>query len=184
MTDRSLSTGELAVLGILTKRPMHGYEMARYFDRDDLTEVCPIEQSMLYTHVRKVEERGLVSWSAERVGLRPPRKTYALTDTGRSVLEVWLNTPVERMRQVRKELLLKLYFLHELDPASEIDLVQRQIEVCEAYRARLADRIQGTEGFSKLVAMSKQSAADATLQWLQSYCAELQQSTATAVTSR
>lgn len=179
MTDRSLSTGELAVLGVLTKRPMHGYEMARYFDRDDLTEICPIEQSMLYTHIRKVEERGLVSWSEERVGLRPPRKTYALTDAGRDVLHAWLETPVERMRQIRLEFLLKLYFLHDLDPLSELELLRRQIEICQVYQGRLKLRANTSEGFSRLVAMSKQSAAEATLQWLRSYCAELQQERST-----
>ena len=34
--------------------------MARYFDRDDLLEVCPIEQSLLYTYLRNLQERRLL----------------------------------------------------------------------------------------------------------------------------
>ena len=68
MAMRSLLAGEHAVLGLLSFRPMHGYEMARYFDRDDLQEVCPIDQSLLYTYLRNLGERDLVAWSEERVG--------------------------------------------------------------------------------------------------------------------
>ena len=82
--------GEYAVLGLLLQRPKHGYEMARYFDRDDLAEVCPIEQSMLYTYLRNVEERGLVQWSEARVGNRPPRKLFELSAHGRDLIETWL----------------------------------------------------------------------------------------------
>ena len=33
-------------------RAMHGYEMARFFDRDDLSEVCPLDQGLLYAEAR------------------------------------------------------------------------------------------------------------------------------------
>src|SRR3954451_21390497 len=146
MSDRSLLPGESAVLGLLALRPMHGYEMARYFDRDDLTEVCPLDQSLLYTYIRNVEERGLVTWTEERVGLRPPRKIYALTPTGQAVLDHWLHQPVDRMREVRLEFLLKVYFLAQLDPAAERALLRQQIEVCEEYHARLAARAADSSG--------------------------------------
>ena len=175
MNERPLLPGEFAVLGLLAIRPMYGYEMARYFDRDDLTEVCPIEQSLLYTYIRNVEERGLVTFTEERVGARPPRKTYALTESGRLLVNMWLRQPAERMREVRLEFLLKLYFLSQLDPAAEADLLRRQIDVCEAYQARLADRLEGATGFQRVVAQSKHSAAEATLRWLRSYAWELEQ---------
>lgn len=151
---------------------MHGYEMARYFDRDDLTEVCPIEQSLLYTYIRNVEERGLVNWTEERVGARPPRKIYALTEAGRLLVNMWLRQPAERMREVRVEFLLKLYFLARLDPVAEVDLLRRQIDVCDAYAARLAVRVADSDGFQRLVAQSKLSAAESTARWLRSYAWE------------
>jgi DNA-binding PadR family transcriptional regulator len=175
VSERPLLPGEFAVLGLLAIRPMHGYEMARYFDRDDLIEVCPIEQSLLYTYVRNVEERGLVNWTEERVGARPPRKTYALTEAGRLLVNMWLRQPAERMREVRVEFLLKLYFLGRIDPPAEVDLLRRQIDVCDAYAARLAVRVADSDGFQRLVAQSKLSAAEATAKWLRSYAWEREQ---------
>ena len=173
MLERTLLPGEYAVLGMLALRPMHGYEMARFFDRDELSDVCPIEQSLLYTYIRNVEERALVTFHEERIGQRPPRKCYVLSEAGRSLLDRWLHQPVERMREVRLEFLLKLYFLHQLDVDGERDLLRREIEVCEAYRSRLADRANDNEGFRRLVALSKVSAAESVGNWLRAYATEL-----------
>ena len=174
MADRPLLPGEYAVLGLLRHHPMHGYEMARYFDRDDLSEVCPIEQIMLYTYLRNIEERELVAWTEVRVGLRPPRKLYELSETGRALVESWLDEPVQRLREVRFEFLLKLYFLHAAAHERERTLLARQIAICEAYRARLAEKEAASLGFARLVAASKRSGADSTLGWLREYAWELE----------
>jgi DNA-binding PadR family transcriptional regulator len=174
MLTRPLLPGEYAVLGLLLSRPMHGYEMARYFDRDDLSEVCPIEQSMLYTYIRNIEDRGLVSWTEVRVGLRPPRKLHELNAAGREVVEAWLDEPVQRLREVRLEFLLKLYFLHSLDQPREEALLAKQIVICEEYYDRLLARELATTGFARLVAASKRSGAESTLNWLREYAWQLE----------
>lgn len=181
MLDRKLLPGEFAVLGLLGLRPMHGYEMARYFDRDDLAEVCPIDQSLLYTYVRNVEERGLVAWTETRVGLRPPRKVYHLTPGGRESLDAWLETPVERLREVRLDLLLKLYFLHQTDPDRERALLSAQILVCKMYRANVEARLEAASGFARLVAASRAAAARATVAWLVDHQRALTSGTGPAV---
>lgn len=173
MPDRDLLPGEHLVLGLLGVRPMHGYEMARLLAEEELVTVCPVEQSLLYAYLRNLEDRGLVRWDERRVGKRPPRKLYELTASGHNALRAWLAEPVDRIREIRLEFLLKLYFLHHADPAAERTLVARQIEVCERYEARLARGFAAQSGFPRLVARSKLSAAAATLDWLRTYAAEL-----------
>lgn len=182
MAERPLLAGEYAVLGLLLDGPMYGYEMARYFDRDELAEVCPIEQSMLYTYLRNVEARGMVAWVEERVGNRPPRKLFELTELGSEAIEQWLRQPVGRIREVRLEFLLKLYFLHRHDPDSERHLLDEQIAVCEAYVARQAARTPDTD-FARLVARAKQTGAESTLNWLKAYASELEPTPASDVGS-
>jgi DNA-binding PadR family transcriptional regulator len=173
VTTRLLLPGEHAILGLLALRPMHGYEMARLFEDDDLVAVCPVEQSLLYTYLRNLEDRSLVRWEERRVGNRPPRKLFELTPVGRAELDRWLQQPVGRIREVRLDFLLKLFFLHQLDPAAERRLVAEQIDVCEKYESRLGADIAARRGFPRLVALSKLSAATATLGWLRAYAVEL-----------
>ncbi len=158
---------------------MHGYDMVSYVADAGLDAVCPVEQSTLYTYLRNVEARGYVRWSEERVGHRPPRKTYALTTEGRQAIDAWMHQPVERMREVRLEFLLKLYFLGEMDPEAHARLLAAQIAVCEAYIAHLEEEPR-PNAFAKLVGRSKRSAAEATLGWLKQYAYELESGEARA----
>jgi PadR family transcriptional regulator AphA len=152
---------------------MHGYEMVAFLGDEGLDAVCPVEQSTLYTYLRNVESRGLVTWAEERVGLRPPRKMYELTPEGRELVRTWLRQPVERMREVRVEFLVKLFFLDVTDRIAMRQLLEEQIAVCEEYLAQFTGRSYGSP-FRRLVAQSKSSAAEATLGWLKSYAYELE----------
>lgn len=173
MADRPLLPGEYAVLALLALRPMHGYEMTAFIEEEGLSDVCPVEQSTLYTYLRNVEARGLVTWAEERVGQRPPRKTFEMTPAGRELIHGWLRRPVGRMREVRLELLIKLFFLSRLDPEANRRLLDDQVGVCQDYLAGL-DRALPCGAFQRLVLQSKRSAAEATLGWLQTYARELE----------
>jgi len=166
--DRPLLPGEYAVLGLLALEPRHGYDLARVM-AGDLASVCPIEQSLLYAYLRNLEARGLVEWEEVRTGRRPPRKIYAPSEEGWAAFRAWVHLPVERMREVRQDLLLKIYFLRALDPTSVQRLLERQVAVCERYAGREAAARDAIEGFPRLVAESRLSAANATLSWLRAH---------------
>lgn len=176
MSERTLLPGEYAVLAVLKVEPMHGYDIACFLATEGLDAVCPVEQSTLYTYLRNVEARGLVTWTEERVGNRPPRKTYSLSSQGDALVYEWLRRPVERMREVRLEFLLKLFFLDLTDRPAMKTLLSDQIAVCEAYLAHIQATPAGSP-FRRLVALSKTSAAEATLGWLKSYANEIEQVT-------
>lgn len=172
MLERDLLPGEYGVLGLLAWKPMHGYEMARFFDRDDLHEVCPVEQSLLYSYLRNLEGAALVTWKERRVGNRPPRKIFELTQQGRQVVFEWLRQPVDRLREIRLDFLLKLYLLKKIDPAAGATLLADQVQACAAYRDALAERAEDAGPFERLLVTSKVSAAEATLSWLKTDAAE------------
>lgn len=168
MDARALLPGEYAVLGLLAVEPSHGYEANRRWQESPLAEVLPVEQSVLYGYLRTLDSRGLLDWEEHRVGNRPPRKVFALSEAGWERLRPWLRSPVERMREVRVDLLLKLYFLQELDPHAVPRLVADQVQVCERYAEAERRRVREAAGFHRLIAQSRLSAAEATLGWLQS----------------
>lgn len=174
LAARDLTVNEFAILALLRLLgPMHGYQMARWFEQD-LAEVCPIEQSALYAYLKNLEQRDLVSWSEVRVGQHPPRKIFQLTAAGEAETGAWLRKPVERMREVKLDFLLKLYFLHLLEPAQELVLLWAQVASCDAYRDRMSARLNDATGFERLVLRSKVAAADSTCDWLRAYQDELE----------
>lgn len=186
MAERELLAGEWAVLGMLRLAPQHGYEIARALDQDGLPDVTRVEQNLLYAYLKTLEKRELIAGHEVRVGAYPPRRVFELTAAGRGEIDAWLRRAVHRLREVRLEFMLKLYFLHQLDAEAERALLEEQIEVVEAYVDRFSARlaVAPSHGFERLVLGSKVSAAEATLAWLQSYARELREAVSSVPLTR
>jgi poly-beta-hydroxybutyrate-responsive repressor len=80
---------EPAVLLLLRDQPAHGYELL-----EQLPELMPgerVDMDNLYRILRSLEREGLVSstWDDEAPG--PSKRIYVITDSGRQVLELWVN---------------------------------------------------------------------------------------------
>ena len=83
--------------------------------------------------------------------------------------------PVDRMRAVRQDFLLKLYFSRRTPTHDTARLLDRQIARCEQYLAdRVRERRQAPAGsFEELRTQMRVSGARATLDWLREYRAEV-----------
>jgi PadR family transcriptional regulator AphA len=169
----SLTPLQYAVLGLLHDSPAHGYELQRAFaDGGDLAGVAHIEQAALYALLKDLAVRGLIEGSEVREGLRPPRTVYALSDDGTRLLDSWLHSPVQRLREVRLDFLLKVYFARRRgDRRGMRALVDAQIRACRDYLAALEGQAAALspDDFAYLVVESRTSAARATLDWLDDY---------------
>jgi hypothetical protein len=102
----------------------------------------------------------------------PPRAVYAATTEGDARFQRWLRQPVGRLREVRLDFMVKLYFLLEEELDEERlearGLIEDQLGVCETYAAgierEMADVADGS--FDELALASKLSAARMTSVWL------------------
>ena len=102
------------------------------------------------------------------VGARPPRKVFSLADDAESFFLEWLRRPVARMREVRLDFLLKLYFAQQLGTAEAKALIKAQTIACRDYleRQKTHTRAINSTSFESLVLESKLTAAESMLEWL------------------
>jgi DNA-binding PadR family transcriptional regulator len=153
---------------MLLSGPAHGYELVAGMQRLGFDELFPIEPSTLYGHLKALEHRNLVAWREERTGNRPPRKVYRLTEAGTEAVERWLKEPVERLRLVRQDFLLKLALLDRLGRHAErAALIRDQLVRCRAYLVDVETQPVGTP-VAALNRGARGSAARATIAWLES----------------
>jgi PadR family transcriptional regulator AphA len=90
---------------------------------------------------------------------------YKVTPAGRAAAQRWLHTPVEHVRDIRSQLLLKLALLDRADD-DPADLLSRQREVLEPIvRAIEATSVQDGGFHATLLAWRKANAL-ATLDFL------------------
>jgi PadR family transcriptional regulator, regulatory protein AphA len=83
-----------ALLGLLTARPMAGYDLAKVFDRS-VAYVWHAPHSQIYPELRRMETDGLVAAQPSPRGRRGIKRVYSITADGRAELEHWLASPPE-----------------------------------------------------------------------------------------
>jgi DNA-binding PadR family transcriptional regulator len=107
---QGLLLGEWACLGILYPAPTHGFAIAaRLKPTGDVGRVWSLTRPLTYRALDLLAERGFVHAIGEERGIAGGTRTIlAATRSGRAQLRAWLQTPVEHLRDLRSELLLKL----------------------------------------------------------------------------
>ena len=164
-----LNASEYAVLGLLRQRPAYGYELKQQLSRGQgLARVCPIEPSMIYAILKSLSGLELIDGVWDN-SVYPPRAVYTATAEGEAEFLRWLRRPVGRMREVRLDFLVKLYFAMAEDSDLALELVAGQIDHCCAYAEEIERELEAAEpgSFDAIALGSKASAARITLEWLQ-----------------
>jgi len=171
-TKTYLTPAEYAVLGLLRQRPAYGYELQRQLSGGQgLARVCPVEPAMVYAILKSLSGLELIDGEWDNSSY-PPRAVYAATTEGDATFQRWLRQPVGRLREVRLDFMVKLYFLLQEEMGEEHfearNLIEGQLEVCDAYAEELEQELaEVTEGsFDALALGSKLSAARLTSAWL------------------
>jgi PadR family transcriptional regulator AphA len=109
-TAEQLLLGEWACLGVLYQGPTHGFAIASRLKPDgDIGRVWSLSRPLTYRSLDQLALRGRIHPIGEERGIAGGNRTkIAATRSGRAQLRRWLRTPVEHLRDVRSELLLKL----------------------------------------------------------------------------
>ncbi len=130
-TSEELLLGEWACLGLIYPAPTHGFAVAAHLrPNGDVGRVWSLSRPLTYRAIDQLVQRGLVQAVGEERGIAGGNRTIvAATRTGRAQLRKWLRTPVEHLRDVRSELLLKLVLAQRCDVDVAEMLLDQRIRV-------------------------------------------------------
>ena len=82
----------LIFLRLIDEKPMHGYQLMDELNKRSLAEPNKIEPGAVYTVLRRMEHRGLLTSQWEEKETRPDRRVYTLTAEGRDHLKAGLES--------------------------------------------------------------------------------------------
>jgi DNA-binding PadR family transcriptional regulator len=124
-----LSIADWVVLGLVAEEPTHGWPVVRALRADGpVGRVWTVPRPIVYRSLSTLTADGYLEECGEDTKSQGPQRTILrATRRGRAALKKWLETPVEHVRDVRTELLVKLALLARADQPSS-RLVERQIE--------------------------------------------------------
>jgi tRNA-Thr(GGU) m(6)t(6)A37 methyltransferase TsaA len=159
-TEPSLT--EWVVLGLLRERNAHGWDVARAFaPHGPIGNVWTVSRPLVYRAITVLRELGYVEDRGSTPSSSgPDRMLLAPTPRGRAAFRRWLARPVEHVRDLRSELLLKLLFLDRAG-LERTALLRAQLEELERDEHGLVERVAASEGFDRTVAMWRLTSARA-----------------------
>jgi DNA-binding PadR family transcriptional regulator len=114
-----ISTLGYAILSLLARAPLSGYDIAREMKRPHAFFYGQAQTSQIYPELARLQDAGLITSTVVEQQGKPDRRVYALTDAGTQQLRGWLVEPTPIV-EARSELLIKAHSLWLVDPAEAL----------------------------------------------------------------
>lgn len=168
MTTPQPSTTEYAVLGLLGERPSHGFALAKLLDEEgQVGRVFTVRRPLVYRALDRLVAAGLAqAVSTEKGNAGPKRVIHRITVSGRRRLNRWLAEPVEHVRDLRIEFLLKLTLL-DRSRQSPLALIRAQRAALDSTICALDEAVLHPDDHVELWRNHQAAAADSYLKALE-----------------
>ncbi|MEU4234504.1 PadR family transcriptional regulator [Nonomuraea sp. NPDC026600] len=164
MDSRGLSLTEWVVLALVAEGSTHGFAVSRLTaPTGPVGTIWQVPRPRVYRALDRLAELSLIEPSGTEPGRGGPQRTlFTVTASGRSAVDEWLMRPVERIRDIRTEFLVKLALLERITTDSR-PLLEAQAERIKPIIAGLREQRDQARGFEHAVASWRYETAEAAL---------------------
>ena len=109
-TTPDLSLTEWVVLALVAESPTHGFAISKLLRPDsDLGRVLTVHRPLVYRALDRLADHDLIEPAQVEPGDGGPQRTVnRATRRGKALVTRWLDSPVEHVRDLRIEFLVKL----------------------------------------------------------------------------
>jgi DNA-binding PadR family transcriptional regulator len=132
----SLPTTSYAILGLLTRRPMSRYDLARLVQRT-IAHFWTIAKSQVYRELDRLEKLGYVHGTEVRQKSLPYKRVYTLTPAGERAFDAWLQVPDAERTHFRSAYLVKVFFADRMPSQTLIELLRRYRDGNQLWRQEI-----------------------------------------------
>lgn len=110
MATPELSLTEWVVLALVGESPTHGFAVAHELTAEsDLGRILTVHRPLVYRALSRLQDAGFVEEAATEPGDAGPNRTVMrATRSGKARLKRWFVQPVDHVRDLRIEFLIKL----------------------------------------------------------------------------
>lgn len=117
-----------AILGLVNREPMTGYDIKKAFDSRGLTNFWHAEHSQIYPEMKKLLAEGLVEYETVIRGEKLETKLYEITEAGRKDFHDWLRDDAEIERTYKDIFRLRTFFSESMDKEEYLVLLRSQLQ--------------------------------------------------------
>jgi DNA-binding PadR family transcriptional regulator len=137
MTREQLPATAYVVLGLVSIRPMSGYELAAYAERS-IGNFFPLTRSHINSEIDRLGRLGLLETTEIAQQNAPTKRVYQITPDGSGELRRWLGDAVMKEERSRSLFLVRIFFGDRTSPERLAALLDEFESAARARRDRLA----------------------------------------------
>lgn len=159
---------ELAVLGLLKERPMHGYQLSQELG-ESLGGLWRVSYGSLYPTLRRLERDEAIESEAGDVRGARRKKVYRITPKGEQVfLELLQETPHDTQTEDAR-FRMRLAFFRYLPPETRIRLLERRQQALQERLARIAESLRVARGdaYERALVEHNRTVTESDITWLE-----------------
>jgi DNA-binding PadR family transcriptional regulator len=160
---------ELAVLGLLKERPMHGYQLSRELS-DSLGGLWRVSYGSLYPTLRRLEaDTAIESEAGDERGARR-KKVYRITPKGEQIFIELLQESPNDTQSEDARFRMRLAFFRYLPPETRIRLLERRRQALQDRLATIAESERtgrgGDDDYSRALIEHNRTVTESDITWL------------------
>lgn len=128
-----LSKPATMLLGLINEKPLNAYEITKMLSYMNVRWWFNIADSTVYTTIKNLEKKKLISGVTEKVGNMPNKTVYTLTEQGHSE---FLNTLRKSICQVDFDtniFTIAAFFIDAFDEAEKQRLLKKRLQILNDY---------------------------------------------------
>ena len=121
-----MRTLKYAILGLLNRKPMTGYDISKEFNFQ-LAEFWSAKHSQIYPELKKLVSEELIIFKIEISGDVLEKKVYYITEKGKQEFLKWLSKDQPMEPTPKNIFRLRMYFSNNLDIETRVTLLENQL---------------------------------------------------------
>jgi DNA-binding PadR family transcriptional regulator len=163
---------KLLLLGLLRQHDMYGYQINEMIDAH-LGSSINLTKPTAYRLLHNMEIQGWISYREEKVGKRPTRRIYALTERGESAFQELLKNCLSQYQPAEDASTVCLAFLDTLPPEDALPLLENRRDTIEAHIASMKSD-ENHHGAFQFIIEHQIRHLETDLEWLSEVIAHLE----------
>lgn len=158
---------KLAVLGLLQKKDMHGYEIIKRIN-DEMTNFCDIKIGSIYFAINDLKKKEFIEFKGKIEGKKEPDKSiYGITEKGREEFSKLLKKSLLKPYAGRYPIDLAIHFRETLSETEFNRIISDKKYICERVVHALEESYKNEENeTTKLILKHQILHQKAELEWL------------------
>lgn len=165
-------TVPIALLGLLERKPSHGYDLKRDYD-SFFGRGKPLPYGQVYATLSRLARDGKVSARDSEPGAGPDRKRYVITEAGVTEVDTWLGETVEPEPHLQSVLFTKVILALLLGRQAEQYLSAQKSAHLQRMRELTALKADGKDLLNTALADYGLFHLEADLRWIDTTVARL-----------